>query len=273
MRAVDANGIEGPGLTQQELIELLEEKADEFNRAEFIPHDPICIPHLFHAKQDIEIASFLTCTIAWGQRPTIIKNARDLMQRMDHRPHDFVMNFKKRDKKFLAGFVHRTFTTLDLVDFIYLLQRIYQTYPSMEEIFAEHMHSPGDACNAIGKFRDVFFSAPHALRCEKHVSDPRRGSAAKRINLFLRWMVRKDQRGVDFGLWDKIPMSSLSMPLDLHSGNIARRLGILSRNQNDWKAVIELDSFLRSINSADPVKYDFALFGLGVFEKSGGIMS
>ncbi|MFM7106582.1 MAG: TIGR02757 family protein [Flavobacteriales bacterium] len=257
---------------RQELIELLEAKADEFNCAAFIPHDPISVPHLFQKKQDIEIAAFLTCTLAWGQRKTIIHNAKDLMKRMDFRPHEFVLNFTKRDQKFLTGFVHRTFSTSDLVDFISLMQRLYQTHNTLENIFAVNLQLPGDACNAIGSFRDEFFLGRHATHCEKHISDPRGGSAAKRINLFLRWMVRKDQRGVDFGLWSKIPMSALSIPLDLHSGNIARRLGLLSRNQNDWKAVMELDSCLRSIHSADPVKYDFALFGLGVFEKSGGIM-
>ena len=258
---------------RQELIELLEAKADEFNCAAFIPHDPISVPHLFLKRQDIEIAAFLTCTIAWGQRGTIISNAKDLMKRMDFRPHEFVVNFSRRDQKFLEGFVHRTFSSVDLVNFISLLQRLYQARKSLEDFFAEHLQLPGDACHAIGCFRDEFFLGRHATRCEKHVSDPRRGSAAKRINLFLRWMVRKDQRGVDFGLWSKIPMSALSMPLDLHSGNIARRLGLLSRNQNDWKAVIELDTCLRSIDPADPVRYDFALFGIGVFEKSGGMMS
>jgi len=258
---------------QQEWIELLEAKAEEFNRTEFIAYDPISIPHLFQKRQDIEIAAFLTCTIAWGQRTTIINNARNLMKRMDFRPHEFVVNFARGDQKFLTGFVHRTFSSADLVNFISLLQRLYQTHETLEDIFAMNLQFPGDACNAIGRFRDEFLSGRHTLHCEKHISDPRRGSAAKRMNLFLRWMVRRDRRGVDFGLWSKIPMSALSIPLDLHSGNIARRLGILTRKQNDWKAVVELDTCLRSINSADPVKFDFALFGLGVFEKTGGMMS
>lgn len=257
-------------MLETELIALLDEKADEFNRSEFIPHDPISIPHLFLRREDIEIASFLTCTIAWGQRTTIISNAQKLMERMDYRPYEFVINYQKKDARFLKGFVHRTFSSADLMDFIIRLKRIYQKNNSLETTFALHMRQPGDACKAIGAFRDEFFSGGNYVRSEKHVSDPRRGSAAKRMNLFLRWMVRKDSRGVDFGLWTKIPMSALSMPLDLHSGNIARNLGILHRKQNDWKAVSELDSYVRNIDPLDPVKYDFALFGLGAFEKSGG---
>lgn len=251
---------------------LLNEKATEYNCRNFILHDPISIPHQFTNPLDIEIASFLTCTIAWGQRKTIIANARNLMLRMNDKPYEFVYDFGRSERNKLKGFVHRTFSSDDLIQIVTALRRLYRECNSLEEIFAPQLQHPGDARQAIGIFRDAFFSGPHSLHCEKHVSDPRKGSAAKRINLFLRWMVRRDNAGVDFGLWKTIPMSALSIPLDTHSGNVARNLGLLERKRDDWRAVNELDQQLRIYDASDPVRYDYALFGIGVFAKNDGIL-
>lgn len=248
-----------------EIHSFLEEKVYQYNRPEFIESDPISIPHLFDRKEDIEIAGFLAATIAWGNRKMIVQNGRRLMALMGGSPYDFVMSHKENELERLEGFVHRTFNHSDLIYFIRSLQDIYRNHGGLESLFAKSV-TGSSTQPAIHYFREQFFSLPHAPRTEKHVSDPVNGSAAKRINMFLRWMVRDDQCGVDFGLWKSIFPRQLSCPLDLHSGNVARKLGLLTRNQNDAKALAELDSHLRRMDPDDPVKYDFALFGLGVFE-------
>lgn len=250
---------------RDELKEFLDEKVVQYNQSFFIEHDPIQIPHRFTQKQDIEIAAFLAATIAWGNRKSIIKNATRMMQRMDQAPHDFVLHAQASDLEKLEGFVHRTFNAFDFAYFIQALQAMYQQADSLESYFLikEEEHNPKQA---IDRFRNAFFKG-EKVRTTKHVSSPAKNSSAKRINMFLRWMVRQDQQGVDFGIWKNISPAKLSLPLDVHTGNIARKLGILSRKQNDWKAVEEVDMFLRKMDKNDPVKYDFALFGLGAFEK------
>ncbi|MFN3555360.1 MAG: TIGR02757 family protein [Bacteroidales bacterium] len=248
------------------VADILEQKAIQYNQPAFIDSDPISIPHLFTRKEDREIAGFLAATIAWGQRKSIIINARKLMQGMGHAPYDFVMEFRQDHLRIFEGFVHRTFNASDLEVFLYALKNIYQRHGGMEAVFARGMVQ-GGMDHAIGHFRDTFFELPHMPRTRKHVSNPLAGSAAKRINMFLRWMVRSDACGVDFGIWPSLKPSDLICPLDVHSGRVARKLGLLTRKQNDWKAAEELTAQLRVMNPADPVKYDFALFGLGVFEK------
>lgn len=253
-------------LSRQELKEFLDLKVLQYNTPQFIETDPVSIPHIFLKKEDIEIAGFLAATIAWGNRKSILKNASRMMNLMDMSPFDFVMNHEDDDLENLKGFVHRTFNSEDLKYFIKALQHIYSNHGGLEEIFT--VHAASDSLQpAIHKFKSVFFELPHQVRTEKHVSDPLKNSAAKRINMFLRWMVRDDKNGVDFGLWNRLSSSQLSCPLDVHSGNIARQLGLLKRKQNDARAVSELDANLRELDPLDPVKYDFALFGLGVFEK------
>lgn len=253
-------------MTAPELHSFLEEKYRLYNRPDFIEGDPVSAPHVFSSKADIEIAGFLTATISWGNRKTIIASARRLMKLMDDSPHDFLMNATARDFKPFLGFVHRTFNGEDCLFFITALNRIYMTHGSMEPLFGT-MNRDGAAL-AISRFRSEFLSTEHLPRTEKHLADPLAGSAAKRINMFLRWMVRRDERGVDFGIWKTIDPAVLVCPLDLHSGRVARKLGLLARSQNDWKAAMELTETLRSFDPVDPVKYDFALFGMGVFEKA-----
>ena len=259
-------------LTKPELKEFLEEKYDKYNRIDFIESDPISIPHQFTKKEDIEIAGFLAATIAWGQRITIINNANKLIKLMDNSPHDFIMNAKEKDLKRFDNFVHRTFNGVDAAFFIRSLQNIYKKHGGLQKTFSP-LSSGREAgtkvLTAISNFRDIFFSIPYPSRTGKHVSNPSENSSAKRLCMYLRWMVRNDKRGVDFGIWNRsdILPSHLMCPLDVHSGNVARKLGVLKRSQNDWKAVEELTANLRKLDMNDPVKYDFALFGLGVFEK------
>ena len=222
-------------------------KVEQYNNPSFIEDDPIKIPHLFKKKEDIEISGFLTSSIAWGNRKSIISNSKKMMQLLDNDPYNFVINHSEKDLNNLLNFVHRTFNGFDFTQFITSLKHIYKNYGGMENIFSE---------------------IDHTERTKKHVSDPMKGSASKRINMFLRWMIRKDNKGVDFGIWDSIDPKYLSCPLDVHSGNVARKLGLIKRNPNDHKAVVELDKVLRSFDKKDPVKYDFALFGIGVFEKN-----
>ncbi len=252
-------------MKHSDLKELLDEKALRYNSTEFIESDPIQIPHLFAKKEDIEISGFLAATIAWGQRPTIIKNAKRLVEGMDFAPHDFILNHTPKDLQRFEGFVHRTFNYDDLLFFITSLRNIYLRHDSLENCF---MPKSGDnnLKNGINSFRNIFFEIDHLVRSKKHVSDPFRNSACKRINMYLRWMVRPNDTGVDFGIWKNISPALLSCPLDVHTGNAARALGLLKRKQNDWKAVEELDASLRKFNAEDPVVYDFALFGMGVFE-------
>ncbi len=251
-------------MTKKELKQFLNEKVEQYNQPKFIESDPIQIPHLFTKKEDIEIAGFLTATIAWGKRQMIIKNAHKMMELLDNSPYDFILNHQEKDLE-STHFVHRTFNLIDFKYFIKSLQNIYQNHNGLEEIFSKHIKD-NSVKNSIHEFKKAFFEIEHPLRTTKHVSDPIKGSAAKRINMYLRWMVRNDNKGVDFGIWKTISPSVLSCPLDVHSGNVGRKLGLLNRKQNDWKALQELDTNLRLLDSKDPVKYDFALFGLGVFE-------
>jgi uncharacterized protein (TIGR02757 family) len=255
-------------LTHQQLYELLEEKAAFYNNPEFIEKDPISIPHLFTKKEDIEIAGFLAATLAWGQRVTIINKSRELMSRMDNSPHDFILNASEKETTTLSSFVHRTFQGEDCIYFIHAIQQIYRKHGGLESTFLAGYLANQSIKESISRFREVFFSSDHLHRTRKHVPDPQKGSASKRINMYLRWMIREDNKGVDFGIWKYFKTSGLLCPLDLHSGNVARKLGLLQRKQDDWQAVEELTANLRKFDSADPVKYDFALFGTGVNEKT-----
>ena len=250
-------------MLMNKIKEFLDEKVKEYNNPKFIESDPIQIPHQYSLKEDIEIAGFLTATISWGNRKMIIRNAQNMMNLLGNSPYDFVMQKKHNH---IDKYVHRTFNEIDLNYFIRALHNIYTKHKGLEYIFSTHVGSD-NLQNSIHEFKRVFFEIEHPARTQKHISDPVKGSAAKRINMFLRWMIRKDNAGVDFGIWDSISPSSLSCPLDVHSGNVARKLGLLTRKQNDAKALSELDSSLRAMDSNDPIKYDFALFGLGVFEK------
>lgn len=246
--------------------EFLEEKVSEYNRPEFIASDPVQIPHRFSKKEDIEVAAFLTAILSWGQRKTIISKAAQLMQMMDNSPHDFLKNSGSVDWKHLECFCHRTFNGTDVVYFMHSLRHMLLRYQSLRTLFETGYCKTLDVKITLQHFRNTFFEIPCMPRTHKHIPDVSRGSSAKRLNMFLRWMVRYDDRGVDFGLWKKIPASALYIPLDVHSSKVARELGLLCRKQNDWQAVEELTRVLRSFDPADPVKYDFALFGLGVFE-------
>ena len=249
-----------------ELKSFLDQKVILYNNPNFIESDPILIPHLFFAKEDIEIAGFLSATIAWGNRKMIIQNSHKMIQLMGNAPYDFVMSHNDNQLETLDKFVHRTFNGQDFIQFIKSLQHIYKNHNGLEAVFAKNA-TKVSMQESISHFKKTFFEGNHLQRTQKHVSSPTNGSAAKRINMFLRWMVRQDNNGVDFGLWKTISMSALSCPLDVHSGNVARKLALLSRKQNDAKAVYELDINLRLLDHNDPVRYDFALFGLGVFEK------
>jgi uncharacterized protein (TIGR02757 family) len=250
------------------LKEFLDEKYFLYNNKKFIETDPVSIPHKFIKKQDIEIAAFLAATIAWGNRQSIINNANKLMQVMDFDPHNFIIHATTKDIKLFSKFVHRTFNGEDCMFFIQSLKSLYSKNESLESIFSNGI-LPGDETikNGLLSFREAFFSIPHPERTHKHVSNPIKNSSSKRLCMFLRWMVRTDRAGVDFGIWKNIKPAQLCLPLDLHTGNVSRKLGLLKRTQNDWQAVEEVTSLLRQLDSKDPVKYDFALFGLGVFEK------
>ena len=253
-------------MKKSELKEFLDEKVTIYNHPNFIESDPIQIPHLFTLKEDIEIAGFLVATIAWGNRKSIINNGHRLVEIMGNSPYDFVMNYSEKNSGSLAPFVHRTFNNEDLHYFIKALQNIYKNHGGLENIFSKFSEK-NSMQPAIHHFKNTFFELTHLSRTQKHVSDPIKNSAAKRLNMFLRWMVRNDSAGVDFGIWKTVSPSQLSCPLDVHSGNVARKLNLLNRKQNDSKALRELDASLRKLDRTDPVKYDFALFGLGVFEK------
>lgn len=257
-----------------ELKSFLDKKVTQYNTRDFIDSDPVQIPHLFSQKEDIEIAGFLAATIAWGNRKMIIKNANRMMELMSNSPYDFVLSHQENDLKNLESFVHRTFNGHDFIGFIKGLQHIYQKHNGLEAVFAKN-REPFSMQKSIHEFKKVFFDTSdsamayqirQATRTQKHISDPLNNSAAKRINMYLRWMVRQDSKGVDLGIWKSISPAALSCPLDVHSGNVARKLGLLHRKQNDAKALAELDTQLRILDPNDPVKYDFALFGLGVFE-------
>ncbi|MDQ3192567.1 MAG: TIGR02757 family protein [Bacteroidota bacterium] len=252
-------------MNHKELKEFLDEKYYYYNRSFFIETDPISIPYKFSIKEDIEIAGFLASIIAWGQRKTIINNAEKLMGFMGNSPYDFIMEFNEKHNSFklLHNFVHRTFNGIDCIYFIHSLQHIYKNKGGLETIFNAKAND-NNIINSIVNARKAFFEIDFPQRTLKHFSDPLTGSAAKRINMFLRWMVRKDK--VDFGIWKSIKPKQLICPLDIHTGNVSRKLGLLHRKQNDWKAAEELTNALICFDPIDPVKYDFALFGLGAFE-------
>lgn len=252
-------------MNKSELKSFLDEKVIQYNTFDFIESDPIQIPHLFSQKEDIEIAGFLSATIAWGNRKMIIKNSHKMMDLMGNSPYDFVMSHSENDLERLESFVHRTFNGQDFASFIKGLQHIYKNHDGLEAVFAKHQET-NSMQKSISEFKKLFFEIEHQNRTQKHISDPMNGSAAKRINMMLRWFCRQDNKGVDLGIWKSISPSLLSCPLDVHSGNVARKLGLLTRKQNDGKALAELDLKLRELDPNDPVKYDFALFGLGVFE-------
>lgn len=247
----------------KDLKDFLDEKADFYNRPEFVENDPIQIPHRFSQKEDIEIAGFLAASIAWGNRKSIIRSAEKMLDFMGHSPHDFVLHHSENDLKFLEGrSVHRTFNGDDFAQFLRNLKRIYREHESLEQLFILHENETG-FYHPLERFRNTFLG-DSVHRSHKHVSSTYKNSSAKRLMMFLRWMVRKDSRGVDFGLWQQIDQQFLSVPLDVHTGNIGRRLKLIERKQNDWKTVEEMDIVLRKMDAADPAKYDFALFGLGV---------
>ncbi len=253
-------------MTKKELKDFLDEKAVIYERADFIESDPIQIPHRFSMKEDIEIAAFLSSIIAWGKREMIIKNANRMMELMGNSPFDFIMSHSEDDLADFEGFVHRTFNAEDFKFFIRSLKNIYSNHNGLEAVLKPKPENNNYQL-AIHDFKQIFFEIGHLPRTKKHISDPVKGSAAKRINMFLRWMVRDAKKGVDFVLWKSHNTGNLHCPLDVHTGNVARKLKILTRKQNDWKAITELDVTLRKFDKNDPVKYDFALFGLGVFEK------
>ena len=254
-------------MKKSEVIALLRQKADTYNNVDFIPTDPIQIPHRFSKKEDVEISGFITATIAWGRRDTIIKNASKFLEWMDNCPHDFILNFQEKDLSPFTQFVHRTFNGDDALIFLHALKRLYLDHGGLEASISQCFKTDLIQ-NGIGwhNFKKLFFKESELQRSFKHLPDPLKGSAAKRMNMYLRWMVRKDKHGVDFGIWDKMDSGQLYVPLDVHTSRVARKLGILKRKQDDWKSVLELNKQLKKIDPKDPVRFDFALFGLGAFE-------
>ena len=251
----------------EQMYELLEALYDKYNCEAFIEADPISIPHSFSEDNDREIAGFLAATIAWGNRKAIVKSARRMMECMDYAPYDFVVNATDSDLEPLRSYVYRTFNGNDFVDFIRALQSICRKYGTIGTLFQDSYIRHKDMAAVLSEVRREFFSIDHSDHCTKHFSSIDKGAACKRLNMYLRWFVRRDNRGVDFGSWTKIPMSALYLPLDVHSGNMARELGLLTRRQNDWKATVEVTNTLKKFSADDPVKYDFALFGAGVNSK------
>ncbi|MGV3560433.1 TIGR02757 family protein [Larkinella arboricola] len=262
--------------------ELLDRKVEQYNQPSFIEKDPISIPHRFSRKQDIEIMGFWAAVLAWGQRPVILKKASELVELMDGAPYDFVLNHQESDLKRFLAFKHRTFNATDTLYFLHFFHTYYQQHETLEDAFVPfHLSTEAGPCELDHQERDgfapgsegAFLTAFHNRFCDdpffpertrKHVSSPERNSSCKRLNMFLRWMVRHDDRGVDFGLWNRITPAQLVIPIDVHVGRVARKLGLLNRPQTDWKAALELTETLKQFDPTDPVKYDFALFGLGV---------
>lgn len=257
------------GTRKQELYELLEAKASEFNRPVFIENDPISIPHAYRKKQDIEISGLMAAVLAWGQRKTIINKCREFFALMDNAPHDFILHHREDDLKPFEDFRHRTFNGTDALYFIAFLHHFYRRHDSLESAFAGGLTpEAGDTKAALIHFHQTFFSLPDfPHRTRKHIATPARNSACKRLNMYLRWMVRQDDRGVDFGLWKNIAPHQLICPCDLHVDRVARRLGLIQRKQTDWQTATELTENLRQFDPDDPVRYDFALFGLGIEER------
>jgi uncharacterized protein (TIGR02757 family) len=251
----------------KDVHDFLESKYEFYNQPAFIASDPISVPHQFTKKEDIEIAAFLTATLSWGTRTSIIKNANDLLDRMGGSPYEFIMHYKENELTVFSDFAHRTFNSDDCICYMQGLKNIYRKGRGFEYLFTENMKGKSSSpMNAISNVRKLFFKQTHLPRTEKHFANPEIGSAAKRLNMFLRWMVRDDGRGVDFGLWKNISPSKLLCPLDVHSGNAARKLDLLTRKVNDRRSAEELTNALKLYDPNDPAKYDFALFGLGVNE-------
>jgi uncharacterized protein (TIGR02757 family) len=252
-------------MKEKDLERFLNKKVDLYNQPSFIKDDPICIPHSFTKKQDIEIAGFFAAIFAWGNRTTIINKSKELMLLMDNAPYDFCLNNSPKQLKKILNFKHRTFNTTDLLYFIEFFNFHYSKHKSLETAFTMHGNT---AEKMLTGFHHYFFSLEHIpARTKKHIATPERKSSCKRLNMFLRWMVRKDDNGVDFGIWKNISPSQLICPLDLHVVRVAKRLNLLQRKQTDWQAALELTEYLRTLDKNDPVKYDFALFGMGVMEK------
>ena len=251
-------------MDRDELRDLLEHLHDKYNRVEFIEPDPISIPHLFTDRHDREVAGFMAATIAWGNRKAIVKSARRMMQYMDYAPADFVRNASEHELEHLQSYVHRTFNGQDFTDFVLCMRHIIELYGGIGEFFEGRYEATHDMAKVLSEFRHEFFAHPHNPHCEKHLSSIDKGAACKRLNMYLRWFVRHDDRGVDFGLWRKIPMSALYLPLDVHTGNMGRALGLLQRKQSDWKATAEITAVLREFDAEDPVRYDYSLFGAGI---------
>lgn len=244
--------------------ELLERLHDRYNNESFIEADPISVPHSFTSTVDREIAGFLAATIAWGNRRAIVQSAHRMMRYMDNAPEDFVRNATEADMEYLRSYVHRTFNGVDFQDFVRGLRHIITEWGSVGNYFETRYEEHGDLRSVFSDFRRDFFAVEHDTHCEKHLSSIDKGAACKRLCMYLRWFVRHDERGVDFGLWRRIPMSALYMPLDIHTGRMGRNLGLLNRKQSDWKAVEELTASLRELSAEDPVRYDYSLFGFGI---------
>ncbi|MEA5256822.1 TIGR02757 family protein [Arcicella aquatica] len=249
------------------VADLLEEKYLKYNQPNFIPNDPISIPHLFTRKEDIEIMGFWSAVLAWGQRKTIINKCKELITLMDGSPHDFIINHQDADLKPFLSFKHRTFNDIDTLYFIAWFRHYYQKYESLEEGFlveytsSEHTNVKQN----LMSFHELFFSLEnYPERTRKHIATPLKNSSCKRLNMFLRWMVRKDSHGVDFGIWHRLDTSTLICPCDVHVERVARKLGLVERPKPDWQMAVELTENLKLLDAKDPVKYDFALFGLGV---------
>lgn len=250
-----------------DIKEYLNSKVDEYNQPSFIKNDPVSIPHLFSKQQDIEIAGLFAAIFSWGNRTTIINKSKELMQLMDNAPYQFCLNHDLKELKRLTGFKHRTFTMDDLLYFIEFLKQHYSKHDSLEDAFIKGMDKNSETVEKglIG-FKDYFFSLEHLKRTEKHISSPLQKSTCKRLNMFLRWMVRRDKKGVDFGIWKNISPAQLICPIDVHVARVAKRFNLIQRKQTDWQAALELTGYLRTLDKQDPVKYDFALFGIGVME-------
>jgi len=256
-------------MNDNDLKSFLDEQVDRFNTAKFIPTDPIRVVHRFSKRQDIEIIGFWVAMLAWGQRVTIINKANELIDLMDGSPYEFIKGHKEIDRKRFENFKHRTFNYTDTLYFLEFLQHYYQQNDSLEDLFSKGVTKNSDTIEqGLINFHEVFFALPDApQRTRKHVSTPKRKSTCKRLNMFLRWMVRKDKNSVDFGIWKNIKSSQLLIPLDVHVDKVARYYGLITRKQRDWKTVVELTERLRSFDPTDPVKYDFALFGLSAFKE------
>ncbi len=251
-----------------QLKNYLDKKVALYNQPSFIEKDPVSVPHLFTKKQDIEIAGLFAAILAWGNRTTIINNSRKLMSLMDNHPHEFILRHKETDLKRFLHFAHRTFNTTDLLYFISFLQYHYRHSETLEDAFVPSMHYKHETVEqALIHFQHYFFSIEHPLRTRKHISTPERHSACKRLNMYLRWMVRKDRNGVDFGIWTKIKPSQLICPLDVHVARVAERLGLIGNTKSNWSNALQLTASLREMNPKDPAAYDYALFSIGASER------